>query len=447
MKTNWRKSGTITSAFLVFTTITVAQQFTNVGGGWWRTNFAAPNIGRGVAIGNLTTTPYPAAFQVHGELMPTGNNTGEVFRTNAPLANSTYWRMYRGSVAAGAEYGTLYNLTGETNFNVNAPNGALRFHTNTLLRMAMNPTITYPTLGPSFSLIPADGFVGICPTNALWTAPSPGPWARLHLHDPNFGGILFDGYRDWMINGTLITGHGDQMFVGHKYGTPTAPSDAIISWSDNNVALSGPDHMRFVFTDNFTGAATGEHSSEGLEIMRLHPQGMVGIGDFFAGVDEPTERLDVRTGRVRIRQLPVDPVSVSTEFVTVNTTPGPLYGLLEHRAITSLPDNCEWSMSTSAPNHVWTASAIPADPNCPDATECVGIGTATMNGKLSVDNDPTLTVKHTAVLVRNNFPVQTAFTGTQAGIDVTNVGGGGSTGGYFKAYGSGTDASGGPTGT
>lgn len=71
----------------VFTLITgaSAQQFTNVlNSGWWRTNPTTPNIGRGVAIGNLTATPYPAAFQIHGDLLPAGNQTPEVFRTNAP---------------------------------------------------------------------------------------------------------------------------------------------------------------------------------------------------------------------------------------------------------------------------------------------------------------------------------------------------------------------------
>lgn len=59
------------------------------------------------------------------------------------------------------------------------------------------------------------------------------------------------------------------------------------------------------------GAGTGMNSLEGLEGMRLWPKNEkevnVGIGDFFAGGDDPTERLDVRTGRVRIRQLPTDP--------------------------------------------------------------------------------------------------------------------------------------------
>jgi hypothetical protein len=44
-----------------------------------------------------------SAFNVRGDQMGTGFNTGEVFRTNAPAANSTYWRMCRGGIAPGTD--------------------------------------------------------------------------------------------------------------------------------------------------------------------------------------------------------------------------------------------------------------------------------------------------------------------------------------------------------
>lgn len=327
----------------------------------------------------------------------------------------------------------------------------IEFHTNARPRMRINQTTSYP-VQPGLPNAVADGYVAITP-NINFFASVPGPYSRLHLATGVLGqNTQYLGWRPWMDNGVYFSGNRDNMYLGQKFNGLDY-SDAIVSWSDNPGSALG-DRMRFLFTSSYTGAATGNGSLEGLEGMRLKPaeggtEILVGIGDFYAGGDDPTERLDVRTGQVRIRQLPADPVSTSTEFVTVNTTPGPNYGLLEHKPIASLPDNCEWTMSVGIPNHVWTAEGAFSS-SCPDESDCVGIGAGPTEifGKLSVDNDPLATGKDRAIVVRNNYPYPTATSGTQIGIDVSNHGFASSLGGYFKAYGNGTDAFyAGPTGT
>ncbi|MCB9200901.1 MAG: tail fiber domain-containing protein [Flavobacteriales bacterium] len=266
-------------------------------------------------------------------------------------------------------------------------NQPIDWYTNAIKRMGLNPSTTYGNLGP-FTNIPADGFLGICPTNNLWSNGSPGPWARLHLHDPDHGTFhIYNGYRPWMVNGTLITGHGDQMYVGHKYGGTTDPSDAIFCWSDNDGVSQGPDHMRFIFTDNYTGAATGEHSLEGQEIMRLHPQGWVGMGDYFAVGVEPTERVDLLDGRLRIRQLPDDPEDMQSKRVLVVDHDDPLspeYGVVKWRDIGSIvgQGDCDWEV-TGTGNVVTCFD--PAPPvGCPSLANNVAIGTTSPTARLHI---------------------------------------------------------------
>ncbi|MFN3874757.1 MAG: hypothetical protein ACK4L7_02450 [Flavobacteriales bacterium] len=79
-----------------------------------------------MAIGNLPTAPFPAAFQVHGDL--TATLTGEVFRTNAGTSilgapNPTFWRMFHGGSTPADERGQLFAEPGASHFNINAPMG------------------------------------------------------------------------------------------------------------------------------------------------------------------------------------------------------------------------------------------------------------------------------------------------------------------------------------
>ena len=132
--------------------------------------------------------------------------------------------------------------------------------------------------------------------------------------------------------------------------------------------------------------------------MRLWPKNPtevnVGIGDFFAagGGIEPSERLDVLTGKVRIQQLPADPLNTETNpmAVVVNMTPGTTYGVLERRPL----DNCEWSQYNAAPttNHVYTAVGG-ASSTCPDDDDRVGVGLFVPTAKFHVRANTTTNIK------------------------------------------------------
>ena len=180
-------------------------------------------------------------------------------------------------------------------------NQPIHWFTDSLHRMRLNPTQT--SLVNGFT-VETDGFLGLG-QNALTNNAAPiRPWTRLHLHDRIIAGNAVEwGFRDWMHNGVTMTGHGDHMYIGHKYGPGfNDPTDAVFQWADNGNETQGPDLMRFIFTSNFTSAASGANSLFGREVIQLHPQGFVGFGDFNAasvalGVQvSPTERLDVLEG-------------------------------------------------------------------------------------------------------------------------------------------------------
>jgi len=190
-----------------------------------------------------------------------------------------------------------------------------------------------------------------------------------------------DAFRDWAKTGTTLTGGGTMGYFGLKSGDADH-TDLIVQLAKREGATA-PDRIRFLFTSTLSGAANGATSQEGLEGMRLtavsNSAVNVGIGDFFAaGVGEPAERLDLVNGKVRIRQLPIDLVSTSTEAVVLNTTTG----VLEHRPFPPATD-CKWTMNVASPNNVYTALGA-VNPNCPDASEKVGIGTNSPQYKLDV---------------------------------------------------------------
>jgi hypothetical protein len=151
---------------------------------------------RTVTIGNGGVGA--SALNVFGQQMTP--STGEVFRTNADEHLDSYWRMFHGE----DEFGQLFHLVDEKQFNINAPLGHLLFRTNDEWRMRINPTLNYSTLG-SFSSIPADGFVGISPTKDFW-ANGPGPFSRLHLAEPGSINAQAIGYRPWQRNPSTGSG-------------------------------------------------------------------------------------------------------------------------------------------------------------------------------------------------------------------------------------------------
>jgi len=252
------------------------------------------------------------------------------------------------------------------------------FWTSQSFRARINPQITYGLLG-SFTNVPADGFALITP-NASFLGAAKGPFTRLHLADGGAGNTQDLAFRRWMSNGFTFTGNLDHGYIGQKYGDEDY-TDMVIQWSDNpgNYRM---DRMRFLFTSGYDeNANTGALSKEGLEGMRLWPVDYhnvhVGVGDFYADGTDPTDRLHVLNGRVRIEELPNDPEAQGlTKVVVVDDANTNEHGVLKWMDMADVAAvDCEWRMNTGANNDLYTAQGT-ADPNCPDAADRVLIGAA-----------------------------------------------------------------------
>ncbi|MBK6542290.1 MAG: tail fiber domain-containing protein [Flavobacteriales bacterium] len=285
--------------------------------------------------------------------------------------------------------------TAGTNFLATDDAVRLTVRTDDSWRLQVNESESYNI--DAFSLMPADGFVGISPDDAFWSTAPYGPFGRLHLAEGREYNTQTIGYRPWMRNGINFTGNNDQMYIGQKYtyddpedhtsGELLDYTDAIIQWSDNpGTWLS--DRMRFIFTSEYSSmSTTGNASLEGLEAMQLYPHDdgsevFVGIGDWFAAGVSPSERLDVLNRTIRIRRLVPDYEDTGLDYDKVMVTDDD--GRIHWRPISTL--DCEWSMSGSSPNHVYTAVGS-ASATCPDEVENVGIGTASPAYKLHVVDD------------------------------------------------------------
>jgi hypothetical protein len=159
--------------------------------------------------------------------------------------------MFQGGTTVGFERGQLFAEPANSHFNLNAPNGALRFWTNTLERMKIYETGngSLPLLSGGNVVFPRSGFVGISGTPGFFGTGGYGPFSRLHLadQDPNSEGpnhyALPWGYRTWMRNGITFTGNHDHAYIGQKYGDHDE-TDLVIHWSDDpNEIKWGTDRM------------------------------------------------------------------------------------------------------------------------------------------------------------------------------------------------------------
>ena len=239
-------------------------QVVNDGAGNYRLT-AAATTPRTFTIGNAFSIGGPA-FSVRGDLLGAGWTTGEVFKTDAPAASSTYWRMFRGNT----QYGLLYNLTGTTDFNAQALSTTGNFWLRNSLTngLRLNSGTATASIGIYLNN-PTNSYVGIGPSSGI--IGTQGPWSKLHLDDG--GGVITGSYRPWMKNGMYMSGNNDMMYVGQLFRSGADESDAVIAWGDNASSPAGPDHLRFLFM----GAG-----AEGFETMRLTGDGYYGIGDFNA---------------------------------------------------------------------------------------------------------------------------------------------------------------------
>lgn len=248
-----------------------------------------------------------------------------------------------------------------------------------------------------FGSMTTTGFVGLCNGPTLWSLGATTPFTRLHLHDGSGLDAQQFGYRPWQRNGISLTGNRDQAYIGQKFsyndpadhlsGELLDYSDLVLQWSDNPGTWMS-DRMRFIFTSEYTGAATGNSSLEGLEAMQLFPaengtEVFVGIGDWYGqlvllgSAQNPDERFDIADRTMRLRSFSTASAvsyqgTIAMDRVLVaDPTDGRVYW--RPWPTGGGGTTCEWRMNTVSPNHVWTAEGA-ADPSCPDAFENVGIG-------------------------------------------------------------------------
>ena len=326
--------------------------------------------------------------------------------------NAQWWNTTGGNNISTTEWIGADNLSTIPLQIRNDADYPIDFYTTGRFRARINPVRSLSING--FSNIPTTGFMLISPDFTFLNVRKT-PYSRLHLAEGVQSNASPWGYRDWQRNGITFTGNDDHGYIGHKYRGEDI-TDMVIQWSDNP-GFDRADRMRFIFTSAFDGVSpTGMNSYEGLEGMRLWPvddrEINVGVGDFFADGTDPTERLHVLNGRVRIEELPNDDEALGlTKVMMVDDAAGGEYGVVKWLDVDNLiPTDCEWTMNTSAPNHVYTAVGV-VDPNCPDDLEAVGIGV-----------DPG-TIIFPQVVAKLN--VATTSTGSAFGTIVNVTGGGG----------------------
>lgn len=319
------------------------------------------------------------------------------FRTITPGGTQNYWSLFKG---AASEVGQLFSTGGTSfqnvHFNVGATRGHLRFwatsensptsttpSTLSLLRVQLNRTQT-STIN-AFPGINTSGFFGISDAPGFFDVPSVnGAFSRLHLAEG--GNPQQIGYRPWQRNGITFTGNMDQSYVGQKFGA-SDESDLVFQWSDNP-GTSITDRVRFLFTYGYNGDPTGAGSMNGLEALRMYPvsgsEVNVGIGDFYVAGNDPTERLDVGNGRLRIRDLPASPVRNDLDQVMVVDNTGVVHW---RDALSFGAADCEWVYGNGNSN-LHTAF-IGNGAGCPNETNNVLIGydqNTTATAKLAIGN-------------------------------------------------------------
>ena len=276
----------------------------------------------------------------------------------------------------------------------------IRIYTDARWRLWMNETATYGTLG-AFSSIPAPGFTLLSPSASNFRSNgAPGPYTLLHLaaEDDNAQQL---SYRPWMSTGITFTGNADHGYIGQK-SRDLDYTDMIVHWSDNPGDWL-KDRLRFLFTSGFNSAASGAESEEGLEFMRMWPNRYedphIGVGDFYAAnladpsITEPTERLDMVNGRLRIRELP-EASGEATGTYKVMVVDDAAYPSDERGVVkwATLPVNppvadCDWEL-VPVSNLMRTAlDPVGTNGICPEADWTVGIGVGLPDYKLDVKHD------------------------------------------------------------
>jgi hypothetical protein len=228
---------------------------------------------------------------LHAQQNPT--NTFPTTATNGTSSNQ-FWSRAGNTEAFGSNniFGTLWN-------------SPIWVQTNGLNRVQFfsnQGSAAQPWVTP----LPYGGGMGI---NLDPSNPVRNPLSLLHIGE-NLQTGTQGGYRSWMQVGTFMGHRSDQFYVGTKPETSPANdrTDAVINWGDNTNLVGGPteygpDYLRFIFTAPFgaSGYNTYAAGNDGLEIMRLQPDGSVGIGNFYNDVlfpyKSPARRLEILSNK------------------------------------------------------------------------------------------------------------------------------------------------------
>lgn len=207
-----------------------------------------------------------------------------------------------------------------------------------------------------------------------------------------------------MDNGITFTTNSDQMYIGHKVETGTDQTAAVIQWGDNNAPTAGPDVLKFLFAAGYSSGNFGIGGLNGLELGRFHPQGFFGLGDFQSVSLQPTERLDLLTGRVKVRELPLNPpANTMTKVLVVDDSNpfSPEYGVIKWRDVSTIGGGGNACASGWTLNGNNAVTAYDGNPCPPQAIDRVGIGaTFPLYGKLHVEHTNTSGTGHVGVYTK-----------------------------------------------
>lgn len=236
------------------------------------------------------------------------------------------------------------------------------------------------------------------------------PFTLLHLDS---AGTQDSGYRPWMKVGMALTRESDLSYFGLK-PEGNDRNHAVIAWSDNTPGVHGPDLLKFIFLRNNVGGTTAA-GLNGLEAARFLPdvsgnQSYFGVGDWFTAALDPTERVDLLDGRLRIRQLPDDPeADAEYKVMVVDDTNDPNErGVVKWRNI-NLNAGCDWVVQDQFPFTPPHVSNTYDGSNCTwDRRHGVGIGVQLPKAKLHVYHWDQSLLSPTAIMADARFDLTNA---------------------------------------
>ncbi|MCO5274339.1 MAG: tail fiber domain-containing protein [Flavobacteriales bacterium] len=205
------------------------------------------------------------------------------------------------------------------------------------------------------------------------------PFSLLHL---DAGGFQDSGFRPWMQSGMTITRQSDQSYFGLK-DEGGASNHTVIAWSDNTLVHPGPDRLKFIFVADNTAANGVAGQLNGLEAARFTPdsvgnQTFFGVGDWLTAGSDPTERVDLLNGRLRIRQLPTGAeANTLDKYMVVDNS-----GVVNWRHLPPSTTNCYWN--SSGTNLLTAYQPVGSNGTCPDRSWKIGIGMNPPQYKLDI---------------------------------------------------------------